>query len=131
MAQTKAPKTKHVPQRTCIACRRSDAKRGLIRIVRDADGRVAVDLSGKRNGRGAYLCHDPTCWQQAVKRRALERALRVEQLNADDRASLLAFAAALPPRDGPEPDVERSQMQSLAPAKLTTTETHSQGQKGN
>lgn len=92
-----APRQKHVPQRTCVACRRSDAKRGLVRVVRDADGRVAVDETGRRNGRGAYLCRDPQCWANAVKRKAIERALRVDQIHPDDRAALLAFAQALPP----------------------------------
>ncbi len=90
-----APKPKHVPLRTCIACRRSDAKRGLIRVVRDAEGRVAVDPGGRRNGRGAYLCHDPNCWAQALKRKALERALRIEAIHPDDRAALIAFASGL------------------------------------
>jgi hypothetical protein len=88
---------KHIPQRTCIACRRTDAKRGLIRVVRDGEGRVEVDPSGRRNGRGAYLCHAPACWQNAVKRKALERALRIDQLHPDDRAALLAFADGLAP----------------------------------
>ncbi len=92
-----SPRPKHVPQRTCIACRRSDAKRGLIRVVRDAEGRVAVDAGGRRNGRGAYLCHELACWEVALKRRAIERALRVEALHPDDRAALLAFAYSLSP----------------------------------
>lgn len=90
-----AQRVKHVPQRTCVACRRSDAKRGLLRVVRSGDGRVELDPTSRRNGRGAYLCHDPACWEQAVKRKALERALRLEQLHPDDRAQLLAFAAQL------------------------------------
>ena len=93
--KTAGPRPKHVPVRTCIACRRTDAKRGLIRLVRDAEGRVAIDRTGKRAGRGAYLCHDPKCWEQALKRHALERALRVEALHADDRAALEAFASGL------------------------------------
>jgi predicted RNA-binding protein YlxR (DUF448 family) len=98
-----SPRPKHVPQRTCIACRRSDAKRGLIRVVRDAEGRVAVDAGGRRNGRGAYLCHDPACWESAFKRRAIERALRIEALHPDDRATLVAFAHGLTPTaDAPE-----------------------------
>ena len=93
MAQTPkkpkgGPRPKHVPQRTCIACRRSDAKRGLIRLVRDAEGRVSVDPTGKRAGRGAYLCHEHTCWEQALKRHSLERALRIEALHEEDRAAL-------------------------------------------
>ncbi len=86
---------RHVPQRSCIACRRNDAKRGLLRIVRNAEGRVLLDSTGKQNGRGAYLCRDPQCWELALKRNALERALRVEQISADDRAALAAFARSL------------------------------------
>jgi predicted RNA-binding protein YlxR (DUF448 family) len=93
--KSKGPRPKHVPVRTCIACRRADAKRGLIRIVRDAEGRVAIDPSGKRAGRGAYLCHDPACWEAALKRHGLERALRIETLHPDDRAALEAFAKSL------------------------------------
>lgn len=89
---------RQVPQRMCVSCRRSDAKRGLVRLVREADGRVAVDPTGRRNGRGAYLCHDPACWTSAVKRRSLERALRLEQIHPDDRAALLAFAGTLDPQ---------------------------------
>lgn len=90
---------KHVPQRMCVACRRNNAKRGLIRVVRDSAGRVAVDRTGRQHGRGAYLCHDSRCWELAVRRHALERALRIERLHADDRAALLAFAAGLDPAE--------------------------------
>jgi predicted RNA-binding protein YlxR (DUF448 family) len=93
--KSKGPRPKHVPLRTCIACRRADAKRGLIRIVRDAEGRVAIDPTGKRAGRGAYLCHDKACWDGALKRRALERALRLEALQPEDRVALEAFANGL------------------------------------
>jgi predicted RNA-binding protein YlxR (DUF448 family) len=99
-AKQKQPaRPRHVPQRTCAACRRTDAKRGLLRLVRDADGRVALDASGKRNGRGAYLCHRPACWEQALKRKGLERALRIEALHPDDRATLEQFASGLPPEE--------------------------------
>jgi len=93
--KVKGPRAKHVPQRTCIACRRTDAKRGLIRLVRDADGHVTIDPTGKRAGRGAYLCHDPACWEQALKRRGLERALRVEVLLPEDQAALEQAAREL------------------------------------
>lgn len=95
------PRPKHVPQRTCVACRRTEAKRSLIRVVRDAEGRVTVDPTGKQKGRGAYLCHDPACWTAAIKRRALERALRLEQLHPDDREALLAFGRQLTPPESP------------------------------
>lgn len=93
--QQRGPRPKHVPQRTCVACRRTDAKRGLLRLVRNAEGRVELDRSGKLNGRGAYLCHDPACWEQALKRKGLERALRIEGLHPDDRAALELFAQGL------------------------------------
>lgn len=103
MAQAKkkssGPRPKHVPVRTCVACRRTDAKRGLFRLVRDAEGRVTVDLTGKRAGRGAYLCHDPACWEQALKRRGLERALRIEALQPEDRLALEQIAQKLEPAD--------------------------------
>lgn len=86
---------KHVPQRMCVACRQSEAKRGLVRLVRDANGRVLVDSSGRLHGRGAYLCQTPQCWDVALRRRALERALRLEGLHPDDREILRAFAAGL------------------------------------
>lgn len=99
MAETKGkakgPRPRHVPQRMCIACRRTEGKRGLIRVVRDADGRVAVDPSGKRAGRGAYLCREPACWEQALRRQALERALRVDALHPADRQALEQVAAEL------------------------------------
>jgi hypothetical protein len=69
----------------------------LFRLVREADGRVAVDPTGKRAGRGAYLCHDPACWEQALKRHGLERALRIESLQPEDRAALEQVAQKLGP----------------------------------
>lgn len=62
-----APRPKHVPRRMCVACREHDAKRGLIRLVRSPEGAVEVDPTGKRNGRGAYLCHAPACWDRALR----------------------------------------------------------------
>ncbi|HEX5688947.1 MAG TPA: YlxR family protein [Roseiflexaceae bacterium] len=76
----------------CIACRRTETKRGLMRVVRDAQGHVAHDPTGKRAGRGAYLCHSSACWEQALKRGGLERALRVAELRPEDRAGLEQLA---------------------------------------
>jgi uncharacterized protein len=95
---------KHVPQRTCIACRATDAKRELVRLVRSTEGRVTIDLRGKARGRGAYLCRNPACWETALQRRALERALRIERLHPDDREALQAFGRALPPLEQPVTD---------------------------
>ncbi|UCG25651.1 MAG: YlxR family protein [Chloroflexota bacterium] len=69
---------KHIPQRTCVACRRKLDKRRLTRIVRSAEEGVVVDPSGKRNGRGAYLCDQPDCWDEALTGSILDRALQTQ-----------------------------------------------------
>lgn len=60
-----------------MACRRVRAKRELIRVVRDADGRLSVDLRGKAPGRGAYLCPDEACLEAGITSGSLGRALEV------------------------------------------------------
>jgi len=90
---------KHIPQRTCVACRTVRPKRELVRIVRlsspGAEGTVVVDETGKRSGRGAYLCRQRTCWETALARGQLERALKVT-LTAETKALLREYAAGLP-----------------------------------
>lgn len=68
----------HVPVRTCIICRERDAKRQLTRIVRQPDGDVVLDPTGKMNGRGAYICDSPVCWERAAQGQGLGKALKVE-----------------------------------------------------
>ena len=53
-------------------------KKGLLRVVRTKDGDIAVDLTGKMSGRGAYICRDRECFEKAVKKKSLERALKCE-----------------------------------------------------
>ncbi len=91
----KGPRPKHVPQRTCIACREHDAKRGLHRIVRTPEGPVELDPTGKRNGRGAYLCNRPACWDKALSAGLLARALKAE-IAPHTVSALRAFATTLP-----------------------------------
>ena len=86
---------KHIPTRMCITCRSTGAKRGLVRVVRTDEGRVAIDLTGKRNGRGAYLCHTLTCWTTALERTSIQSALRLSTLIEEDRATLTSFARTL------------------------------------
>ena len=87
---------RHVPQRTCIACRQTGAKRGLVRIVRGArDGRVVIDATGKLSGRGAYLCHSAECWSAALKRGQLTRALKIDTIAEEDLQRLHEFAQRL------------------------------------
>jgi|SRR5688572_3551389 len=88
-----ARKTKHIPQRTCVGCRTVLAKRTLIRIVRRADG-VAVDLSGKLAGRGAYIHNSRSCWERALKG-GLANALKTA-LTTEDRHRLDEFMSSLP-----------------------------------
>jgi predicted RNA-binding protein YlxR (DUF448 family) len=94
--QQKSPRQRHVPMRTCIACRKVDAKRGLSRLVRLPEGRVAIDITGKQPGRGAYVCAERSCWETALKRKAIERALKIESLDPGDRQMLIDHAAKLP-----------------------------------
>ena len=65
------------PQRTCVVCRATAAKRTLHRIVRSPAGTVSYDPTGKAAGRGAYLCGQPSCLDLAVRRRSIQRALKV------------------------------------------------------
>ncbi|HEY6378560.1 MAG TPA: YlxR family protein [Candidatus Dormibacteraeota bacterium] len=95
-----------LPQRSCAGCRRAAPKRELIRLVlpADPDATVAVDLSGRQEGRGAYLCKETAlaCLALARRRRALPRALRTSAARVDPDALAatlqLAPAAPSPPR---------------------------------
>ncbi len=89
---------KHVPQRTCIACRSTEAKRGLVRVVRTPEGRVELDATGKKNGRGAYVHETRSCWEEALKKDRLARALKVS-VPAEDVDQLRAHAETLPPQE--------------------------------
>jgi uncharacterized protein len=90
----KQPRPKHVPQRTCVACRTTGAKRGLVRVVRTASGNVEVDETGKKPGRGAYLCRTKECWNRALKGKVLEYALKTA-ITSEDKAALQAYADTL------------------------------------
>ena len=81
---------KHVPQRTCVACRKKIDKRQLTRLVNSAEEGLIVDPSGKRNGRGTYLCDDPACWEKAMKTRLLDQALRAE-ISSAEKERLTAY----------------------------------------
>ena len=79
MGKKQPRRPKHVPQRTCIVCREKFDKRRLTRILRTPDEGVVVDLTGKRNGRGAYLCDQVSCWDIALeKTQLLNQALMTE-----------------------------------------------------
>lgn len=80
-------KPRKVPTRTCVGCRTSSDKRTFVRVVRTPEGHVVIDATGKANGRGAYVCADPDCFELTQKRRRLDSALRVN-LKDDDYARL-------------------------------------------
>lgn len=80
----------HVPERSCVACHKKQAKRDLIRLVRTPDGEVQVDPSGKLSGRGAYLCKNVACLDLAVKTNRLNHALKT-QVDASTYTHLYAY----------------------------------------
>ena len=67
---------KRVPMRKCVGCGEMIGKKGAVRVVRDKDGNVSVDPTGKKSGRGAYVCKDAKCLELAVKGRKLERSFK-------------------------------------------------------
>lgn len=84
---------KHIPQRTCVACRDVNEKKTLIRVVRSPQG-VCIDPTGRMPGRGAYLHNTKECWEKALKRGALDRALKTE-LSPEERITLQKHADTL------------------------------------
>ncbi|NLV91171.1 MAG: YlxR family protein [Firmicutes bacterium] len=75
------------PQRTCIGCRTVQDKRDLVRIVRTTEGSIELDTTGKKNGRGAYLCRNLECFDAAVAKKGLGKALRCSV--SDEELSIL------------------------------------------
>jgi len=69
---------KKIPERKCLGCNISKPKGELARVVRAPDGSVSLDLTGKKSGRGAYVCRSVECLKKCRKRRCLERSLEVE-----------------------------------------------------
>lgn len=67
-------KQKRIPLRMCLGCQQMKPKKELIRIVRDKEGNTSVDFTGKKAGRGAYICRSAECFEKAKKGRKLEKA---------------------------------------------------------
>ncbi len=68
-------KTKKIPVRMCLGCSEMKPKREMIRVVKDSGGLVSIDLTGKKSGRGAYICRSTECFRAARKSRRLEKSL--------------------------------------------------------
>ena len=95
--RAKAPKRpKHVPLRSCVACHQVKPKRELLRIVRMPAGQVEIDPTGKKSGRGAYLCANRSCWTVVLKKKRLEQEFETT-ISEQDRLALENYAATLPP----------------------------------
>jgi hypothetical protein len=72
-----AVKARKIPQRTCIVCQKTLSKKEMVRVVRTPEGAVEIDPTGKKNGRGAYICGDLEGFKRARKTRAFERGLKI------------------------------------------------------
>ena len=77
-ATPKEKPKKKLPERKCVGCNERRTKNELVRIVRTPEGEILIDRTGKKSGRGAYLCHDAACFAKAVKARRLQTALTCE-----------------------------------------------------
>lgn len=72
---------KNLPKRTCIGCNEVKLKKELIRVVKNKEGEISIDKTGKANGRGAYLCDDIKCLEKAIKTKRLERSFETQISN--------------------------------------------------
>jgi len=68
--------SKKIPYRTCIGCRQVQPKRNLLRIIRTPEGQVEIDKTGKKSGRGAYLCYNTECFKEAIKKNSIAKVLK-------------------------------------------------------
>ena len=89
------PAARREPQRTCIGCREAGGKRAFVRIVRTAEGRVAVETRERLSGRGAYLHRQRACWEQALGGSTIGNALRMSP-DSSDLAGLQQYLETIP-----------------------------------
>ena len=71
-------KTKKIPQRRCLVCQEAKDKNELLRIVRSPEGLVSIDLTGRKPGRGAYLCKNEACLMKAKKTKVLSKTFSMQ-----------------------------------------------------
>lgn len=69
---------KKIPLRQCIGCREMKSKKEMIRILKTAEGNILIDATGRKNGRGAYLCSSKECLKKAIKSKGLDRSFKME-----------------------------------------------------
>ncbi len=68
-------KVRKIPQRQCLGCNEHKPKKELLRVVRGPEGDISLDFTGKKSGRGAYICQDVRCLKKARKSRRIDRSL--------------------------------------------------------
>ena len=88
-------KPKKIPMRMCVGCREMKPKRELLRVVRSPEGEISFDLTGRKSGRGAYVCRSAACLDTAIRKKQLERAFSAP-IGEEVRNSLMAQIADLP-----------------------------------
>ena len=71
--------SKKVPMRQCVGCGEMKNKREMIRVIKTSENEIILDATGKKNGRGAYLCADSECLKKAEKSKGLERSLKTDR----------------------------------------------------
>ncbi|WP_105616035.1 RNase P modulator RnpM [Vallitalea okinawensis] len=74
-------KTRKIPLRKCTGCGEMKNKKDLIRVVKDKEGNISIDFTGKKSGRGAYICHSVDCLNLAIKNKGLERSFKGQVTN--------------------------------------------------
>jgi len=87
-----------VPERTCIACRKTGPKLNFVRLVRLSKGNIVVDEEAKKAGRGAYLCRNRECWEKVLttgRKEQLARALRTN-VSQENRTALVQYGMTFP-----------------------------------
>ena len=97
-------KPRKIPMRMCVGCREMKPKKELIRVVKKPTGEIALDSTGKMNGRGAYVCRSQACLTKAIKQKQLDRALE-HKLEEEVVKQLRSMMESLPPAM-PEPEPE-------------------------
>lgn len=69
---------KKIPMRQCIGCGQMKSKKELLRILKTADSEIVSDVTGRKNGRGAYICFSDECLHRAIKTKGLERSFQMK-----------------------------------------------------
>ena len=69
---------KQIPLRQCVGCREMKPKTELVRVIKTPEDEICLDATGKKNGRGAYICRQKECLQKAIKNKGLERSLKMQ-----------------------------------------------------